>query len=279
MKSIRLVFITTVFLFLANICFAANCSKLHFINTGKGEAVLIQSGNENALIDTGGFLSGYRVVDYLKKNKIVSLKYLIVTHPHPDHFGGAFFVLPQIDIEKIFDNGQVLDNDDYTQESYGMLVRSKKNYLVLKKGDQLKLGGITLDVLWPQEAQGSSFNDNSLVLKLKACGVGILLTSDLGSQSEEQLLKEKSDLKSAVLKVGHHGYKNATSKAFLKIVSPEIAIISVGPTNRIEKAPSSETINLLKKRGIKIYRTDEDGEVIVDIDSKGKYSVSTQGKE
>lgn len=270
MKATRLVLIIILFLGLANFACAQEEVKLHFINVGEGEAILIQANNENILIDTGSLLSGYKLLDYLCENKVKKIKYLIITHPHPDHISGVFFILPKIQVEELFDNGQLLNENDDLQRWYKQMARSKENYHILKKGDSLKLGQINLTVLWPAQAKGSSLNENSLVIMLNYKNFSCLFTADIDNTVEAQLLKDKANLKANILKISHHGYRDATTREFLEAVSPETAIISASPSSRIA-APSSGTLDLLKSQGIKVYRTDKDGDIEIIVQKNGKY--------
>lgn len=274
MKIIKLILIYFFFLSFISLGFSAESLKLHFINVGEGDAILIQANNHNILIDTGNLLSGYKLRDYLAENKVTKIKYLILSHLDADHISGAFFLLPKLEIEQIYDNGQVLDENDDLQRWYKILLRSKKNYRRLKKGDRLRLENIELDVLWPITLNTGSSNENSLVIKLDYNNFSCLFVGDLIITSEEKLLQEKINLKSDILKVGHHGFSDATSQKFLEAISPKIAIISTDSEHKIG-APSPLILELLQKKNIKIYRTDKDGDIIVTINRKGQYSIKT----
>jgi competence protein ComEC len=272
MKKLILILIVTVsiLLFFNASLFNHNFLKIHFLDVGEGDAILIQAQNENVLIDTGNLLSGYKIVDYLKQNKVKKIKYLILTHPDLDHILGAFFILPKFQVQAIYDNGQELKDDD-VYRWYDTMVRKKANYAILKKGDKLRLKDINLDILWPANTRQGSFNENSLVIKLGDNNFNCLFAGDINKISEEAILSEKLNLKSNILKIGHHGYSDATSEGFLQAVSPELAIISSG-----EKAPSDITLDLLKKKKIKIYRTDTDGNIIVTVEQKGLFAIRTE---
>lgn len=274
MKIIKLILIYFFFLSFISLGFSAESLKLHFINVGEGDAILIQANNHNILIDTGNLLSGYKLRDYLAENKVTKIKYLILSHLDADHISGAFFLLPKLEIEQIYDNDQVLDENDDLQRWYKILLRSKKNYRRLKKGDRLRLENIELDVLWPITLNTGSSNENSLVIKLDYNNFSCLFVGDLIITSEEKLLQEKINLKSDILKVGHHGFSDATSQKFLEAISPKIAIISTDSEHKIG-APSPLILELLQKKNIKIYRTDKDGDIIVTINRKGQYSIKT----
>lgn len=274
MRIFRLVVIILSVVFSAAFSFAQDSLSLHFIDVGEGEAFLAQAGNKNVLIDTGSLLSGCGLTGYLRKNGVSKIEYLIITHPHPDHMAGIFFILPEFQIERIFDNGQALNEDDDIERWYGILVRGREKYGVLKKGEQLELGDIRLEVLWPDSSNSASYNANSLVIKFAfQDNFSCLFMADADSSVEELLLKEGARLKADVLKVGHHGYKDATSERFLEAVSPQLAIISAGPKDKLG-APSFSVSELLKKKDIKILRTDINGGIVVTVNVKGSYSIA-----
>ena len=105
-------------------------------------------------------------------------------------------------------------------------------------------------------------NADSIVLKLSYGDVKFLMTGDLSFIGEKRLLKKDADLRSDVLKVGHHGACDSTSEALLKRVAPQIAIISVGQGNRYGY-PCEETIARIKDYGAKIYRTDREETIVI----------------
>lgn len=256
--------------------FAQNPLTLHFVDVDDGEAFLIESESGNILIDTGNLLNGYGLSDYLRKNGISRIEYLIITHLHPDHMTGIFFILPKFQIEKILDSGQALNEDNDIERWYGMLVRGRENYAALKKGNRLQLGNICLEVLWPAKPDYDSYNANSLVIRLNyKDNFSCLFMSDADFSVEEVLLTEGARLNADVLKVGHHGYKDATSGKFLETVSPQLAIISLGSKNKLG-APSSLVLELLKNNGTKIFRTDINGSIVVAVNIKGRYSVKAE---
>lgn len=252
--------------------------KIHFIDVGEGDAVLIQApGGKAVMIDSGNLISGYRVVEYLKKNDIAKLERLVFTHPHPDHIGGAFFILQMMEVGRVCDNGQVLqpgalDADIYRW--YSELVRKRNNYHILKAGDRFSVDGVIFKVLWPAQPLPSlDFNANSLVIMIEYKKAKILLTGDLTTSGEALLLEKTADLKANLLKVGHHGF-GSSSEEFLKVVSPEISIISVNKDN-VMGYPSQEGLKSLKDSGSKIYRTDRDGDIIINVTEEGELGIET----
>lgn len=270
MKKILIFVLTAFFVSFATCVFAQSAElKIHFLDVKEGDSILIQApSGKTALIDAGNLISGFRVIKYLKKQNIRSLDYLILTHPHPDHIGGAFFVIPMLGVKFIYDNGQDLtglaeSNDLYRW--YVELARGAKNYKALKAEDRLLLGEVVLSALWPPQPPAfSDFNANSLVLMLEYGEFRCLLAGDLTVPGEGKLLKQGADLKADVLKVGHHGADDASCEEFLRSVSPKIAIISADKENN-RRYPSQEVIEKLQKIGAKIYLTDEDGDIVLRI--------------
>ena len=254
--------------------------KIHFIDVGEGDSILIEAPNgEAALIDAGNLISGFRVAEYLKENDIQDLEYLIFTHPHLDHIGGAFFVLQMLKVKNVYDNGEdlsglVKSSDLYRW--YATLARREENYRVLKTEDILSLGEVSLKVLWPPRPFVlSDFNSNSLVIMLRYGKFSCLLTGDLTSIAEEMLLGAGVDLKADVLKVGHHGAGDASSEEFLDEVSPQIAIISVNAEN-IRGYPSMAVLEKLRTVGSGVYRTDEQGDIVLTVFPKGQFEIKSE---
>lgn len=243
--------------------------KIHFLDAGEGEAILIETPEgKTILIDAGNCITGLRVVEYLKKNNIYTLDHLIFTHPHLDHICGAFFVVQVLKPQNIYDNGENLTglikhSDIYRW--YAELVRKDKNYKILKAKDALFLNGVTLRALWPaQPFLLPDSNANSLVIMLEYGKFRCLLTGDLTAEGEGKILEEKENIKADVLKIGHHGALDANSEGFLTGVSPKIAIISVNKAN-IRGYPAKEVLGRLKKAKVQLYRTDEDGDIVLNI--------------
>lgn len=117
-------------------------------------------------------------------------------------------------------------------------------------------------------------NDNSVVLKMQVCNVTFLFTGDGEAPSEASVLAAGFDVKSTILKVGHHGSRTSTSSAYLEAINPEVAVISVGEGNPYGH-PHQETLDKLASGGVTVYRTDLHGTVIITTDGV-KYSVEAE---
>jgi len=240
--------------------------EIHFIDVGQGDAILVRSpSNESVLIDAGPLSSGYRVMNYLTKLNIKKIDYMIVTHMHQDHAGGLFHFLPQLQVRRIYDNGADLSGNDIYEE-YLMIVRnlgiSRKT---LKFGSRLQLAGLVLDVVSPIGKLSGNMNEDSIVIRLRYGDTNFLVAADLTKKGEKKLMEKEIDLESQVLKIGHHGACDATSVAFLDAVRPDIAVVTVSKENRFGY-PCKETLQLLKKKNIRMIRTDLSGTVVIKSD-------------
>lgn len=260
-----LIFVLFIFCTISSFVEAASL-KIHFLDVGEGDSILIQTPKgKTILVDAGNLISGFRVVEYLKKNNIHNLDYLIFTHPDLDHIGGAFFILQMMDVKRIYDNGEDLTRRAKSSDVYRWyeeLVRNNRNFDVLQAEDNFLLDEVVFKVLWPYRPFiFSSFNPNSLVIMIEYKKFRCLLTGDLTIPAEKELLKKLKDLKADVLKVGHHG-SNSSSEEFLRVVSPEISVISVNKEN-IRGYPAEEVLKRLEKFSSKVYRTDRDGDIII----------------
>jgi competence protein ComEC len=254
--------------------------RIHFIDVGEGDSILIQTPKGKAiLVDAGNLITGFKVVKYLHENGIQSLECLIFTHPHPDHIGGAFFISQMVNSRKIYDNGQDLSQLAESFDLYRWyeeLVRGNESYEVLESGDKFLVDGVRFRIIWPPcPFVFSDFNANSLVVMVEYKKFRCLLAGDLTKAGENELLKRGIDLKADILKVARHGNKDASSEEFLRAISPSISIISVNKNN-IRGYPSEEILRRLKDLGVKIYRTDLDGNITITIEDSGRYSIETE---
>ena len=161
---------------------------------------------------------------------------------------------------------QIEDSDNF-QEFLKTTNEENVNIILVEAGDKIQIeNNLYLDVLWPNSKYYISenpLNNNSLVCKLKYKDFSMLFTGDIEEIAEKEILKLYKDrLKANVLKVAHHGSKTSTSKEFLEAVSPQIALIGVGENNKFGH-PHELTLERLNDIGCKIFRTDENGEIVL----------------
>ena len=240
--------------------------SVHFIDVGCGDSILIKCGDRTALIDTGSFSLESKAQYYIKHSGVTKLDLFVATHTDSDHIGDFSSVADNFEIDNIWLSNYCLDKkSDYTETEKAFFEKiSEKNINVIyPECKTYSFGSADLQVLSPSKKYDDE-NDNSIVIKLTYKNVSYLFTGDSGEKAEEELLAEKADLKSTVLKVSHHGSKSATSQKFLNVVSPEYTVISAGDENKY--LPNRQTVDRLKSSGAEILRTDRNGNIIVATD-------------
>ncbi|MDU7254178.1 MAG: ComEC/Rec2 family competence protein, partial [Clostridium sp.] len=245
----------------------SNELKVHYIDVGQGDSILVQTKEKNILIDAGTRKSSDNLINYLKKQHIKKLDYVIATHPHEDHIGGMPKVIDKFEISNFYAPKKTANTKIFKD----MILQLKKKNLkinVAKKGISLDLSNdISLDFLAPVKDNYENTNDYSAVVKLTHGNTKFLFTGDAEKTSEKDILNSNEDLSANVLKVGHHGSHSSSSKEFLDKINPKIAIISCGKNNDYGH-PHKETMKELKKRNIEVYRTDIDGNILLTSDGE-----------
>ena len=232
--------------------------KIYFLDVGEADSILIQNNGENMLIDAGNNEDGPKLVKYFKSLGIEKIKYVVGTHPHEDHIGGIDNILKEFKVTKLF-MPDVTTNTT-TFESVLDIAKDKGlNVTIPKINSTYKLGEAKFKFLYSGNNK-EDLNSCSIIVKLYFGKKSFLFMADLPSTIEEKLLDK--DIKSDVLKVGHHGSSSSSSKEFLDIVKPKYAIISVGKNNDYHH-PHTSVLNRLKKVNAKIYRTDKSGTILL----------------
>lgn len=278
-------------------------NKLHlvFCDVGQGDAILISYRATQVLVDGG---PNNKVLNCLAENMPFwdrTVEMVVLTHPQADHFTGLIDVIERYRVEQFVINSIVYESAGFWEFYQALLAEEAKIYSP-QAGDKIRLGPIQFLVFWPKEELGDSrmwlasqgdtsdgdpkgllrgggiderkaqilgavtysgnLNETSIVLKLSFGSFDAFLTGDIGVKTESQL--DLSDIQ--VLKVAHHGSKYSTSEEFLKQAQPELAVISVGK-NRFGH-PTNEVIKRIRELGIRLLRTDQEGEIEIISDGK-----------
>ena len=250
--------------------------EIYFLDVGQGDAIILhQPGHCTSLIDAGPPIHGYRVTEKLQELNVQELDFIIITHPHLDHYGGLFDLAPRIPIKRLYDNG-VPDNTSMYTDNY-QLLRNTLPHDTVRAGDNIVCGSTELTILHPAgtELTGKDFNAESIVVLIKYSDSRILLMGDLAGETEKIFARTSGNLQADVIKIGHHGADDATSEELLTAVQPRYAIISTATENRIN-APSPTVLNRLTKHRITYFRTDKDKTVKLDISGKKNYLLNVQ---
>mgnify|MGYP001235059326 CR=1 FL=1 len=242
-----------------------NIMRVHYIDVGQGDSILIQVNNKNLLIDAGPNDSTDNLISYLKKQNISKLDYVVATHPHEDHIGGMAAVIKKFQIGEFY--APKIISSTKTFESMTNALKSKNLKInSAREGVTIDLGKNTKCVmLAPNSENYDNINNYSAVIKITYGNSRFLFDGDAEKLSENEIINKNLDLSSDILKVGHHGSTSSSSPAFLDKVSPKVAIISCGKGNNYGH-PHKATLTALNKRKIQIYRTDIDGTIVFESD-------------
>jgi len=236
---------------------------VHYIDVGQGDSILVQVNNKNLLIDAGPKSGKDALLKYLSKLKIQKLDYVIATHPHEDHIGNMADIIKNYEIGTFY--APKVETTTKTFEKMIDALKSKDLKInSIKAGiDSIDLGsGTRVSFYSPTLDKYDNLNNYSPIIKIQFGANSFLFTGDAEKEVEKEVLKLNVDLKSDVLKLGHHGSTSSTSEEFFKAVSPSIGVISVGKDNSYGH-PHKETLKLLTDNKIKFFRTDKDGTIVI----------------
>ncbi len=245
--------------------------EIHMIDVGQGESILLRSGTETMLIDTGLRESGDDVSAYLQALGVRKLDRLLITHDHSDHRGGLRRVLKDIDtrVLMLYDGG---DRESGYQLAGELAGSSACDIAFVEAGQQFPLGEAIVRVIFPTAGYHSDdLNDTSVVLLVECADKRVLLTGDSTAEAEKLYYKELPPVD--VLNVGHHGSADSSSDVILQRIVPKIALISCGAQNDYGH-PHDRVVQALQKLGTEIYRTDTRGDVVVTL-KDGAFTVKT----
>ncbi len=249
--------------------------EISFVDVGQGDCAVILTPNRKCLIfDTGGVrekvfdIGGRVVVPYLKHEGVREVDTIFLTHVHEDHSGGAGAIIKKMPVREIITAGE-------PKAEYAAVFGISENFLDNLRaghtGEHFKIDGVDVEIIFaPNVGTG---NEISNVYKIHYGDVTFLITGDLVTEIESEMLHEGIDVSSTVLKVGHHGSKTSSSEEFLQAVNPKCAVICVGYGNNFGH-PRPEILQRLENLNAKIFRTDKDGLIKFKTDGK-KLSVET----
>ena len=266
--------------------------RLHliFCDVGQGDAILAVKGSTQVLIDGG---PNEKVLTCLSSHLPFwdrQIELVVATHPEYDHLTGLVSVIQRYRILQIVSNSLLAESGVF-QKFRAEVVNRQIPVHSPKAGEEIKIGGIKLKILYPTEKLGEeivwktlaqpkvlglstytgNFNKTAIVSLLKFGDFQALLTSDVGVEEEEKFLPALGEVE--VLKVAHHGSKYSTSESLLAATHPKLAVISVGANNRYGH-PAPEILERLRAVGAKIRRTDLEGEIELVSDGENWYNAN-----
>ena len=281
---IKRIVIINIVIFLC-IIFIPRDLKINFVDVGQGDSTfIITPKNKTILIDGGGSNTGSfdvgenTLLPYILDKGYNKIDLMIISHFDSDHVGGLLTILEEIKVEKVLIAKQEEQSENYKR--FLNIVKEKNIPVIVgKRGDKINIEkDLYLDILFPESEQieENVINNNSLVFNIHYNNFSMLFTGDIEEIAEKRIIEitNKSRLKADIIKIPHHGSKTSSTRELLEIVLPKIALIGVGKDNLFGH-PSSETIDKLDELEIKTYRTDINGEIMINVNKSGIRRIRT----
>lgn len=262
--------------------------RISYLDVAQGDSALIDLPDGRLLlIDSGGKVGGARdpgeavLVPLLRARRRRRIDIAIITHPHPDHYGGLGALLESVEIGELWDTGQARAEPGF-DEWTAILDRAERLGVPVRNPSAVcgrhAWGSLTLRVLWPCPGFDSGFdaNDNSFVLELEFGEHRFLFSGDIEALAEEALSRSGQLRPIDVLKVPHHGSRTSSTVPLLNALRPRISIISAGPSNHFGH-PHPDVLARLMTRSV-VLRTDLEGSVTVHSDGSRLVAQTWSGR-
>lgn len=260
--------------------YTAQDMEVHFIDVGQGDCTLLLCGESAVLVDGGEAQYSYSVLQYLDNHGVDEIDLMVATHRHSDHIGGLVGVAQEIPVCRVLMNADnaFVDTDTRTEiEFLSVLETNDIPVDIARYGDVYAFDEMTLTVIWAGADGIENENEQGIVLHCQYGESSVLLTGDIGEETENALLAFDYDLQSDILKVAHHGSNYSSSYDFLRAVGPLFAVISCGYDN-IYGHPGAETMGRLNRGVPYVLRTDTMGSIVFYCSADGKIDYSN-GKD
>jgi competence protein ComEC len=246
--------------------------EIHMIDVGQGDCILIKAPEGNMLIDAGDKSNAAQtaIQTYLEDAGVKDFEYVVFTHSDADHIGAADYVMENYQVDNVI----MTVADKRTTVVYKeMMTAIEENGAAIidaKPGNTYSIGEMEFEILAPIGGNYSDVNDYSVVIRIDYGESSFLMTGDAEKKSEEEILKKygAADLDCDILKAGHHGSRTSSSEALLKLVTPEVVLISCGEGNKYGHPHSEVMDRFVAYAKQYIFRTDELGDIVITTDGE-----------
>ena len=221
-------------------------ASVHFIDVGQGDSALFVNNGHYVLIDSGESEYSDKVEEYCRSLGVEKFDCIMVSHPHSDHAGGMADIVRDIGCDNIIIpaiDAQYITSSFY-EDFIDAAAESGADIYYAYAGDKYTYGDMNFEILSPKET-GKDLNNDSIFTLFTYSDISVLMTGDAEKRIEKQIINDYPALKCDVLKVGHHGSSTSSCSDFIKTVSPECAVISVGENNKYSH-PSELTLKTLE---------------------------------
>ncbi|KMT22762.1 ComEC/Rec2 family competence protein [Clostridium cylindrosporum] len=241
--------------------------EVSVIDVGQGDAIFIKTPDrKNILIDTGSKDEKDKLYSFLSSKDIKNIDILVGTHPHEDHIGNMPSVIKDFTIGKVY-MPKVTHTSKTFKDTMSSIREKSLKITSPKSSEILNLGDVKIEFIAPNSKSYKDLNNYSIVVKLTYGRNSFMLMGDAEKYSEKEIISKGYQLKSDVIKLGHHGSFSSSSKKFIEKVNPKYAVVSCSKNNEYGH-PHRETIKLLENLNISLIKTYESGTVTFISDGK-----------
>ena len=235
------------------------------LQTGKSDAIFMQTQNYNIILDCGDKDDGDKIVELLNQKGVSKIDYLFLTHFDSDHVGGFPYVMENVEIDKI-----IVPDYPCTNKAYAKATIKNRNITALNEDTTLMLDDVIFEVSVPKKkSYAEEDNDFSLVISITHGNNNFLFTGDAEEERTSEILAQ-FDKHYDILKAPHHGIYNSTTQELINTTKPKHTII----TDSTKKPTDARTMLILKEIKSKIHTT-KSGNILVSSDG---YDISIQYK-
>ena len=248
--------------------------RVHFIDVGQGDSILLETEEARILVDAG---QGNAARNYLLSLGIDQLDLVVGTHAHADHIGGFPSIFEAISVDEVWYNGQA--HTTVTFERFiDAILASDARYHEPVRGEVRAFGGLTLKVLHPTTSAADyegHLHDMNIVIRAVYGEFAVMLTGDAEAPVELELIGTGLPLASQVLKMGHHGSRTSSTLPFVRAVAPAVAVYQAGSNNRYGH-PHEEALINVAAVGADIYGNDVHGTIVITAQRDGRFEIRSE---